>query len=507
MDNDLNDEPHPIGLAQIADPTHAFDTAVPDDGPALAELAARHTGWGAVRERVSRAVRDPNDAEIFAIVGPALLAVFLDPVMTLVDTAIVGRLGAAELGGTGLASLIWNFSSALFAFLAVATTPKVAVHASKGEDAEASRVIGTTVVIAAGIGLALGAFYFGMAPVIAERVASDPAVVPHAAAFLRFRSLAGPFSLVQYVCIGAFRGFRNTRTPLLAALFSNLFNLSGDLFFIYVLKWGVAGAAAATSISQVAGCGILLTLLVRERRLAPPDLARLPDWGGEVMPILRTGVLLAFRTVTGLAAILSATYHVNRLGAVSLAAHEISRQLWLFSMVIYDSLSIAAQSLVAIRAGRGDTAAVGGVVRRLLQLALTWSVLVGIALWAAQGRVVGIFTRDAAVTAAVMSVWPLLTVFQPLDACATVLDGTLYGAQAHGFVAKAMGVSAAVCIVTIWGGMQVAPSLLTVWLGLKVLSFGRPALAAYKLRKLLRAGGRDAARGPGDGKGAAPAPA
>lgn len=99
----------------------------------------------------------PHDAEIFAIVGPALLAVFLDPVMTLVDTAIVGQLGAAELGGTGLASLIWNFSSALFAFLAVATTPKVALASSREDWEGASRTVGTTVFLAACIGLALGA--------------------------------------------------------------------------------------------------------------------------------------------------------------------------------------------------------------------------------------------------------------------------------------------------------------------------------------------------------------
>ena len=50
-------------------------------------------------------LRSHHDGEIFRLAIPALAAVMLDPLMGLVDTAIVGRLGAPQLGAVGLATV------------------------------------------------------------------------------------------------------------------------------------------------------------------------------------------------------------------------------------------------------------------------------------------------------------------------------------------------------------------------------------------------------------------
>ena len=62
-----------------------------------AEAPGRHEADSWLRSR--------HDGEIFRLAIPALAAVMLDPLMGLVDTAIVGRLGAAQLGAVGLATV------------------------------------------------------------------------------------------------------------------------------------------------------------------------------------------------------------------------------------------------------------------------------------------------------------------------------------------------------------------------------------------------------------------
>ena len=62
-----------------------------------AEASGRHVTDSWLRSR--------HDGEIFRLAIPALAAVMLDPLMGLVDTAIVGRLGAAQLGAVGLATV------------------------------------------------------------------------------------------------------------------------------------------------------------------------------------------------------------------------------------------------------------------------------------------------------------------------------------------------------------------------------------------------------------------
>lgn len=66
------------------------------------------------------------------------------------------------------------------------------------------------------------------------------------------------------------------RTPLLAAAIANFSNLGMDLFFIYGLKMGIAGAALATSFSQYLSIAVLGNMLVRKGMLNLQDLQHLP---------------------------------------------------------------------------------------------------------------------------------------------------------------------------------------------------------------------------------------
>ena len=81
-------------------------------------------------------------------------------------------------------------------------------------------------------------------------------------------------------------GAPDCRTPLLAALVSNILNLGLDFFFMFRLGWGVAGAALATSASQYLALGVMLYALVRKGMLQPQDLRQVPGWR-EVLPLLR----------------------------------------------------------------------------------------------------------------------------------------------------------------------------------------------------------------------------
>src|SRR3972149_2439695 len=65
----------------------------------------------------------PYDRQILRLAVPALGALAADPLVTLVDTAFVGRLGATELGALGINAAVFSLSFALFNFLAYGTTP------------------------------------------------------------------------------------------------------------------------------------------------------------------------------------------------------------------------------------------------------------------------------------------------------------------------------------------------------------------------------------------------
>lgn len=68
--------------------------------------------------------------------------------------------------------------------------------------------------------------------------------------------------------------------------------------------------------------------------------------------LLQSGLALSVRNLGTMGVILYATTLVSRLGAATLAAHEIMRQVFIFSIQLFSALDVTAQSLVSLQLGK-----------------------------------------------------------------------------------------------------------------------------------------------------------
>ncbi|GAB0496272.1 hypothetical protein MMPV_007584 [Pyropia vietnamensis] len=331
-------------------------------GDAAASAAGATSGGGAAAAAAAAATAAPHpadsssaaagglttaqlDATIWSLAIPALGSLLCEPVLSLVDTAFIGRLpSAAALGGLGIATLVTNSAYAMFGFLGVATTPLVARPPPRLGSASAA--IATSLSLALFAGTALGiALYMGAVPLAVGMGATPGVTLPHTVGYLRGRAMAAPAVLGLLSIHGAYRGLRDTVTPLRITVTANVVNLVLDPVLIFGAGLGAAGAALATSASQVLALGLLLRRLVTDGLLRPADLPRVrPRWWG---PLLRAGAALTVRTGAILATVAAAGATAAGGGAVASAAFEITRGLWVLSAMALDSLAHAAQALVA----------------------------------------------------------------------------------------------------------------------------------------------------------------
>lgn len=79
------------------------------------------------------ALRHPRDPAILSIALPAVLALAADPLLSVVDTLFVGRLGAEELAALGVNTALFSLAFLLFGWLATATTPLIATALARGD--------------------------------------------------------------------------------------------------------------------------------------------------------------------------------------------------------------------------------------------------------------------------------------------------------------------------------------------------------------------------------------
>lgn len=409
-----------------------------------------------------------HDRAIWRLAWPALGALAADPLVSLVDTAFVGQLGRVELAALGINASVFSLAFVVFNFLAYGTTPRVGRAVGRGDRDEAGRVVMQALTLAVGVGaVALLVLQLFAVPIL-RGMGADAALMGPALSYLRIRAFAGPAVLIITAGHGAFRGYQDTRTPLVISLGLNAVNLVLDPLLIFGLDWGLAGAATATAVAQWCGALAFLWLLLVQRRadlrvpLALPRLAAL-------VPFLKIGWELAVRTFALIATMTLATAVAARVGTVAVAAHQVAAQLWLFLALVVDALAIAAQALVAKHLGAGDRAAARAVSGRLLVWGLGVGCVLGLSFWALRPVLPGFFSDDPATVAAVLSVFPFVAAMQPLNALVFVWDGIFMGAEDFRYLAKAMVGSAAAAAAVLLLVLPMGWGLTGVWWGIAAL--------------------------------------
>ncbi len=420
------------------------------------------------------------DREILRLAVPALGALAADPLVSLVDTAFVGRLGTVQLGALGVNAAIFSLAFALFNFLAYGTTPLVAAAIGRGDRQAAARVVTQAVALAIVLGLtAAGILQLAWEPILLVMQADGELVGP-ASEYLRIRSLAAPAVLLVTVGHGAFRGLQDTRTPLVVTLAINLINLIADPLLIFAAGWGLRGAAVATVLAQWVGALWFLVLFERRRRFAGMALS-VPRLS-ELRPLATAGADLLARTAALLIVFTVATAVAARIGTAVVAAHQVAAQVWLFLSLVLDSLAIAAQALVGRYLGAGRPDVVRAVSNRMLRWGFGFGLLLCAAFLLLGSALPRLFTDDAPVIELVVSIMPFVAFLQPVGALVFVGDGIFMGAQLFRFLmvstVAAAALSLAVLVVTPTAGW----GLIGVWWGITVLIGGRAVLLSVRYR-------------------------
>lgn len=428
------------------------------------------SGQVAATDVVIRFGRTAQDRAILGLAVPALGALAADPLVSLVDTAFVGRLGADALGALGIAAAVFGVAFALFNFLAYGTTPLIARAVGSGDHAAAGRMAVDALALGAAIGVVSLAVLAGAASSFVTAMGAETSILDGAVQYVRIRALALPAVMLITVGHGVFRGFQDTRTPLVITVGLNAINLVLDPLFIFGLDGGLAGAAWATVAAQWVGAGWFVLTLWRRREVLHIPWDRVSLSG--MRRLLGAGRALVVRTSALLGALTLATAIAARVGTVAVAAHQVAAQLWLFLALVVDALAIAGQALIGTTvASEPDRAR--HVAARLLGLGLLAGLGLGGFMLAGLGVVPSWFTDDPLVVERVRRVYPFVVAMQPLNALVFVWDGIVIGAGDFGYLAGSTVVAALSSVAVLLLVVPLGWGLAGVWWGIAAMMLVR----------------------------------
>ena len=403
-------------------------------------------------------MRRSLDREVFALALPALGALAAEPLYVLVDTAIVGHLGTTQLAALAIAATVMSTAFTIFNFLTYGTTAQVARLHGAGRDRDAAAIGSQALWLALAIGAALLALIAAAAVPAVSLMGGDGEVARGAVLYLRIAALGAPFFMIASAGQGFLRGMGDLRTPLVVLVAAHAVNVVLELLFVYAFGWGLAGSAWGTVIAQ-AGMGLAFVAVQRRAGFEPPALAR-------IRSLMRIGTEIAVRTTALLGSFLVASAVLARVGAASLAAHQIAFQLFVFLALVLDALAIAAQVLVGRSLGAGDAARARAAANRVI----LWSVVIGtgfgLALLALTDVIPHAFTDDPRVVDRAHEIWWLFAALMPVNGAVFALDGILIGAGDTRFLMWGMLSAAAVYVPVALLALDEGWGIVGVWWGL-----------------------------------------
>jgi putative MATE family efflux protein len=410
--------------------------------------------------------------EIARLAGPALPVLAAEPLYLLVDTAVVGRLGAVPLAGLAIAAVLFAQVTGQLNFLSYGTTARAArLHGAYRRAAAVGEGVQAT-----WLALAVGLLVLGVGQLVAgpvARVLGDGGAVAAAAeSWLRVALFGAPLVLVTLAGNGWMRGVQDTARPLRYVLAGNALSAVLCAPLVHGLGafagLGLVGSAAANLVGQTVGAGLFLLALHRERAVAPAgEPVSLRPVPALLRAQLSMGRDLLVRSLAFQACFLSAAAVAARFGAATVAAHQVVLQLWFFMALVLDAVAIAAQSLVGAALGGGDVPRARALARQVGGYGLVLGTAFGVLFAALAGVLPRVFTHDPAVLAAVPAAWWFFAGMQPLAGVVFALDGVLMGAGDAAYLRTwTLAAAAGGFLPLVWASLAFGWGLVGIWTGL-----------------------------------------
>ena len=298
---------------------------------------------------------------IVAFALPLMLGNIFQQLYTMTDAAIVGRFAGVEaLAAVGATDwLSWLIFGVISGF-AQGFSILIAQCFGAQDEQGLRRAAANAIELAAGIAV----FFTAVSLATARwtlRLLDTPGNVFEMAATYLVILYGGMAITMTYNLSAAFlRALGNSRAPLVAMVCASATNILLDLLFVVCLRWGVAGAAAATVAAQGVAAAICLFSLrgVPAMRLTRADwsfdrptareLVRLSAPIAVQNAIIAAGGMVVQRVVNGFGFIFVAGFTAtNKLyGLLEVAATSFG-----FSMATFSGQNLGAKRLDRIRAG------------------------------------------------------------------------------------------------------------------------------------------------------------
>ncbi|MEX0975440.1 MAG: MATE family efflux transporter [Bacillota bacterium] len=384
---------------------------------------------------------------IFAMIWPVATENVLLMLIGFVNTAMVGRLGAATILAVGLSGRVGMFVWIILGAVGTGATVLIARALGAGDQEQVRRIAQQALLVAMILMLLISGTAYVFAPSLLAMFKATPDSLPIGVAYLRILAFSMPFQALYLVISAILRGTGNTRVPMQIALVINLVNVALNSVLIFgrlgFPALGFRGPAVASIVGQMAGVSIAAWYLFSTRSGVG---IRLRDRVSLDVPLVRRllgiGIPSSAEMFFWQIAAIIIFRLINDFGTIAGAAHQLGLQAEGISYMPSAGFGIAATALVGRSLGARNPHLAERYIREIVRWGIALSACATALLVFAPRLLMGILTNDKAVIALGAQYLMLMGFSQIPQQISMTLGGSLRGAgdTVTAMVAAAVGI-------------------------------------------------------------------
>ncbi len=330
--------------------------------------------------------------------APTILSMLVTSFYNMADTFFVGRINTQATAAVGVVFSVMAILQALGFFFGHGSGNYISRRLGAEDVENASRMAASGFFLALISGAAVAAIGLALLEPIALALGSTPTILPYTCDYLRIILLGAPFIMASFVMNNQLRYQGSASYAMVGIVAGAALNIALDPLLIFHFGMGIAGAAAATVISQIVSFCILLWMCASgsNLRLSPRNFHLR---AGDLLEMLRGGFPSLCRQGLASVAAIALNVMAGAFGDAAIAGMSIVARVTMFANSVLIGWGQGFQPVCGFNYGAKKFARVREAFYFCVKTAAVVLVAIAIAGWAAAPFIAAQFRDDPEVIA------------------------------------------------------------------------------------------------------------
>lgn len=357
---------------------------------------------------------------------PTILEEILSTLFQYVDTAMVGHLGEAATTSVSVTTTITWLVNSIPHAISIAILAMVAKAFGAKDENRIRKISMQALMLAVVCGIITGGISLICSPYIPIWMGADKSIIHDASEYFFIISIPMLFRTASIILGAAIRATKNTKTPMLISLFSNILNIIMNTLLIYILDMGVAGAAIASATSYVFS-GTLMFIVYRRNKYLNWKFKEFTIDGHCMEECAKIGIPVLASSLTSCLGYVVFAGMVSGMGTTIFAAHSLAVTAETIFYIPGYGLRTATSTLVGISLGENDGEKLRLVSKMSIIFTVGMMVVSGVVLYFVAYPLMCLLTSSRPAAELGAEMLKMVSFSEPFFGIMIVMEGIFYG--------------------------------------------------------------------------------